>query len=72
IWEEVDLFFEAGVLVANQQVETRGAIDTAPDEVTAEGFPLGEWASAYREVHASGELDTEKTSALEGISGWHW
>jgi hypothetical protein len=57
---------------ATQKAESSGTFDAAPDEVTTEGFPLGEWASAYREVHASGELDPEKTAALEGIAGWHW
>ena len=71
-WEEVDLFFEAGMWFATQKAESAGTFDAAPDEVTSEGFPLGEWASAYREVHASGELDPEKTAALEGIAGWHW
>lgn len=72
LWEEVDLFFEAGVWFAAQRAEASGTFDPGPNEVTPEGFPIGEWASAYREVHANGELDAEKTAALEGIAGWHW
>ena len=39
IWEEVDLFFEAGIWFANQAVEQTGTFDPGPDEVTPEGFP---------------------------------
>ena len=59
-------------MVRDAEAERPGRFEPAPDEVTAEGFPLGEWASSYRDVHASGELDPEKTAALEGIAGWHW
>jgi hypothetical protein len=71
-WDEVDLFFEAGMWFAGQEVEQSGTFDPPADKVTDEGFPLGEWANAYREVHSNGELDPEKTAALEGIAGWHW
>jgi len=72
VWEEVDLFFEAGVWFATQRAESAGAFEAAPDEVTPEGFPLGEWAAAYRQVHESGDLDPEKTATLEAVPGWHW
>ena len=72
IWEEVDLFFEAGIWFAGQAVEQTGTFDPGPDDVTPEGFPVGQFASAYREVRQTGELDAEKTAALEAIPGWHW
>jgi Zn-finger in ubiquitin-hydrolases and other protein len=72
IWEEVDLFFEAGMWFAGQKVESTGTFNPGEDEVTDEGFPLGEWATAYRQVHGEGTLDEEKTAALEAIPGWHW
>jgi uncharacterized UBP type Zn finger protein len=72
IWEEVDLFFEAGMWFAGQIAEQKGTFEPAQDDVTEEGFPIGEFATAYRQVHGEGTLDEEKTAALEAIPGWHW
>jgi hypothetical protein len=57
---------------ASQSVEQTGSFDPGPDEVSPEGFPVGQFVSAYREVRQRGELDAEKTAALEAIPGWHW
>ena len=72
IWEEVDLFFEAGIWFADQAAEQTGTFDPGAGRGHPEGFPVGEFASAYREVRGHGDLDAEKTAALEAIPGWHW
>jgi Zn-finger in ubiquitin-hydrolases and other protein len=71
-WDEVDLFFEAGLWHAHQAASANGAFDAADDAVTDDGFPLGAWATAYRGRRRDGSLDPEMAQALEAVPGWRW
>jgi hypothetical protein len=68
----IDEFFDAGMWFIAQRPVGSTVADLAPDEVTPEGFPLGEWVAAYRERGRRGELDEQDRAALEAIPGWTW
>ncbi len=71
-WRTVDPFFEAGLSFARRLAHETGAIETEPDEMTPEGFPIGAWAATYRARRRDDELDADAVAALEGLPGWHW
>ena len=68
---QINPFFEAGLWFATRRGAT-GIAGVAPDEQTAEGFPLGIWVTTYRERGRRGELEPEQRTALEGIPAWAW
>ena len=71
-WSEVDTFFETGLWYAQQRADASGSAEPEPQETTADGFPLGVWATTYRERRRTGELDPEQATALEELPGWRW
>ena len=71
-WETFDPFIEAGTDAAATYVAAGGAPDPAPDVVTDDGFPLGDWAGYVREAYGEGDLDPADVSAIEAIPGWRW
>lgn len=71
-WEDVDTFFEAGLWYAHEAVAGGTAFPPGPDDTTADGFPIGEWATTYRARRNEGSIDPEQAQALEAIPGWSW
>ncbi len=71
-WEQFDPFVEAGIDVARRYLATGGTADPAPDFVTADGLPLGEWFAYVREGRDAGTLDGDDAALIEGIPGWRW
>ena len=72
-WITFDAFVEAGIdAAAELSANGRPAADLAPDFVTDEGFPLGDWVAYVRDVHADGSLDPADAAAIEAIPGWRW
>ena len=69
-WEQVDLFFEAGIAYMRDHVAAGG--DPAVDEgfTHGKGFPLGQWVAEMRRRDAADELSAEQRSQIEALPGW--
>jgi hypothetical protein len=70
-WETYDPFVEAGTPLRGGLFRG-GSAEPAPDYVTDDGFPLGDWATYVRELHDAGDLDPADTEAIGAIPGWRW
>lgn len=71
-WHDVDPFFESGLWFAQRLAAETGVVEAAPDAVTEEGFPIGEWLTEYRGRREHGTLQAELVEALEALPGWRW
>jgi superfamily II DNA or RNA helicase len=43
-----------------------------PADHTEDGFRLGQWVNVQRVAYRAGALSAERTSRLQGLSGWRW
>jgi len=68
----VDSFFEAGMWFIGQHLAAGGTLDIDPELVVGDGFPLGSWATTYRDRGQRGELRSDERQALEELPGWTW
>lgn len=71
-WIAVDPFFDAGLWFVGKRIEQGLSLDIPDDELTSEGFPLGQWATTYRKRHRTGTMNPEQVAALEAVPGWEW
>ena len=71
-WSAYDPFIVNGIDVAAHHLASGGSLRPAPDFMTDDGLPIGDWFAYVRELHDAGDLDPIDVAAIEAIPGFAW
>ncbi|AQT80274.1 hypothetical protein B1R94_14895 [Mycolicibacterium litorale] len=70
-WDPFDTQWEQGFANLVEYVDEHGDA-RVPGSYVIDGFRLGGWVQKQRNVFNKGNLDAERRSRLETLSGWTW
>ncbi|WP_057003389.1 DEAD/DEAH box helicase [Mycobacterium kyorinense] len=71
-WRPAGQRWEYGFAQLAEFAADTGQASPSQNYVTEQGYRLGEWVSKQRYAHARGQLDAQRTAALESLPGWQW